>query len=143
LFWLPLDARKNFEMTGNPIYVWEEIASCRSSGAEVPEWCLQYLTRVGKKLIEFAHCDSPPAKDKIDHAIAVAMQMTRRGRGNVFRQFRSNEKKERIYRMLQAVNDRIKAGEMETYVHENVAKQFGSSKSEVRRLWVKFISEPH
>jgi hypothetical protein len=140
LEWL-LDARRKYEMTGNPLYAWETFASCRSAGEDIPEWVLEYLDRAAGKLLEYAQHDPPPAKGETSTAVAVAMEMKipgRSGQGTVFTQYVANEKNESGRRILQGVSDRMEAGDKDTHAFENVAKEFGVSHSTVRRAWQKF-----
>jgi hypothetical protein len=137
---LSLDPRRKFEMTGNPIYVWEAFKFYRSMKKQIPEWIMEYLDHAASKLLQ--HAQHEPAKGEASIAIAAAMDMNRGGQGNVFTQYAANEKNESDHRILQAVSDRIKAGEKPKHAFEFAAKDCGVSASTARRMWLKFISSP-
>lgn len=42
--------KKQFEGTGNALYAWEAIEVCKEGGVPVPDWVLDYLYGVSKKL---------------------------------------------------------------------------------------------
>jgi len=123
-------AKKLYEITGNPLHVWNAYRVCRVARLEVPDWVLSYFDGVAKRLFQLEEAAKRGEKLS-ESAIGKAHGMNAPGRE--FREFSETLDWADI---ANDVQQQLKHGDKETYAIEAVAGKRGKSPSTVRRAWV-------
>jgi hypothetical protein len=121
-------AKKLYEITGNPLHVWNAYQVCRVARLGVPDWVLSYFDGVAKRLLQPAKRGGKLSKSAIGKALGMNAP------GREFREFSETpEWADIAYDVWQ----QLKGGDKETYAIEAVAEKRGISPSTVRRAWVR------
>jgi hypothetical protein len=121
-------AKKLYEITGNPLHVWNAYQVCRVARLGVPHWVLSYFDGVAKRLFQPAKRGGKLSKSAIGKALGMNAP------GREFREFSETpEWADIAYDVWQ----QLKGGDKETYAIEAVAEKRGISPSTVRRAWVR------
>jgi hypothetical protein len=124
-------AKKLYEITGNPLHVWNAYRASRAVRLEVPDWVLSYFDRVAKRL--FQHEEAAKRGKKLSESeIGKALGMNAPGR-----EFRKFSETLEWADIAEDVRQQLKRGDKEKYAIEAVAEKRGKSPSAVRRAWVR------
>ena len=121
-------AKKLYEITGNPLHVWNAYRVCRVARLGVPDWVVSYFDGVAKRLFQPAKRGGKLSKS----AIGKALGMNAPGR-----QFLEFSETPEWADIADDVWQQRKRGDKETYAIEAVAEKRGISPSKVRRAWVR------
>ena len=121
-------AKKLYEITGNPLHVWNAYQVCRVARLGVPDWVVSYFDGVAKRLFQPAKRGGKLSKS----AIGKALGMNAPGR-----QFLEFSETPEWADIADDVWQQRKRGDKETYAIEAVAEKRGISPSKVRRAWVR------
>jgi len=121
-------AKKLYEITGNPLHVWNAYRVCRVARLGVPDWVVSYFDGVAKRLFQPAKRGGKLSKS----AIGKALGMNAPGR-----QFLEFSETPEWADIADDVWQQRKRGDKETYAIEAVAEKRGISPSKVRRDWVR------
>lgn len=126
-----------YDRTGNPLHVWFAYAECRSAKLQIPEWILNYLDQVTENLWKLSRGPRPgeenPTPEKAAPAIAKALGM----RGNVFNNFQGQDVSHQS--MAHELICRILDGCKETIAAEEIARDWGVSRSTILAAYKKYI----
>ena len=123
-----------YEKNRNPLYAWTAYRGAREIGCPVPDWALECLEEAAEEICILAH-----RRGRISHTdIAKAVKLAgTRGKGNAFSSYRNT-----MWRQYaKTVESNMAQGDKETYAIEGAAKQWGVSKSTIRRDWKRYQSE--
>lgn len=119
--------RRQFSATGSVVYAWAAFHCARRSGLEPPEWVLEYLEEVAKRMVELGK--APP--ERIGTSLATALGMVRgAGRGTDLSRFRDFEM---MMDVARDVAHRMESGESLTAAQHSVAEARSIDSSTVRR----------
>ena len=121
-------AKKLYEITGNPLHVWNAYRVCRVARLGVPDWVVSYFDGVAKRLFQPAKRGGKLSKSAIGKALGM------KAPGREFREFSETLEWADI---ADDVWQQRKRGDKETYAIEAVAEKRGISPSKVRRAWVR------
>ena len=123
-------AKKLYDITRNPLHVWNAYRASRAVRLEVPDWVLSYFDGVAKRL--FQHEEAASGKKLRESEIGKALGMNAPGR-----EFRKFSETLEWADIAEDVRQQLKLGDKEKYAIEDVAKKRGISPSKVRRAWVR------
>jgi hypothetical protein len=124
-------AKKLYEITGNPLHVWNAYRVCRVARLGVPDWVLSYFDGVAKRLLQLE--DTVKRGEKLSES-AIGKALGMKAPGREFREFSETLEWADI---AEDVRQQLKRGDKEKYAIEAVAEKRGISPSTVRRAWVR------
>jgi len=116
-----------YGVTGNPMYVWRAFLTARSEGVATPDWVLEYLERVGRRLVRLFW--NPP--ENPGTATLEALELRRMG-PSAFRSFKDNT---RPLRYVSAVFKHRALGTKTGDAIKEAAKEMRVSEPTIRRAW--------
>ncbi len=130
--------RMDYESSGNPICAWFAYHAARESGRSPPAWTLEYLDEVAKGIWELWQNSGSDHKISPSDILKAVKLAGIRGKETAFSSYKYIGHWSGI---AEQVGSKISQGDKETYAIEGAAKQWGVSKSTIRRDWKRYQSE--
>jgi hypothetical protein len=129
--WLSL-----FLKTKNPIYAWRAYENARRLKLPVPCEVIQYLDDVAHQLIKIAN--NPPTAKVRPLEIAKALGLGKRGAGAASL-FKDYTERQRARKIAMETFEEIKKSGKEYVVYQEIAENYRSSESTVRRNYIEHL----
>jgi hypothetical protein len=124
------EMERHYQSSGNALFAWRAYGFARDASEPVPEWVLKYFDKAEEALMAPLREDDGPLKEPAS-AIAGALGLKLRGRGNVYRRFHQEiEKGELLAKYTAAL---AREGNKAWRAQETLGQEVGCSERTIRR----------
>jgi len=140
--WIVEKNKSLFLETGNPLYAWKAFEHARGLKSPVPHEVMEYIWEAAHELMHLA--SQPPAAAKRPIAIAKAFKLHKNGvgQGSAFTDFSRRLRDREIALATAKKVDEWGQGKRD-YAFEDIAKEYGISKSTVHRNFLEHSERWH
>ena len=131
-----------FLETKNPLYAWKAIEGARAFNYPLPNEILDFLFETAHGIIGIAQAPPSPAQRPLAIAKALKLHKTGAGQGSPFTEY-SRRLRDREIALKTAKKIKYYGPDKSDYAFDDIAKEYGISKSTVRRNFIAHSERWH
>ncbi|MGD8993030.1 MAG: hypothetical protein PVI00_16350 [Desulfobacterales bacterium] len=128
----------NFQITKNPLFVWEAFKLCREHGKEVPDWVYEYFENVASNLLSLSEREKM-SKQRAANEVYEALEMSQLSPRDIFDRFSLYKRNQNIVqRICSLIEDKKKkVTHAVAAVSEEMKLEYGT----VRKIFYDWLND--